>query len=220
MLNQQDPRDDDLFAPLSTCQRILTTLWQRASEEGSQPPIVFEEWVEEVSSLAKLAEWKADFKQKLREGANLWLPGEDLQELGILLAITHLADGLGCTASQLAKAFTELSLSDLKQSISIGSSTGEPPLMNQPEAERSPAAEENQTKLSQNSLTADKAIDYQSLIEALNDWQAMFELALDEAAARLQHEEFPAKDLSASLAEMCELLRDVLSRNGEPNKNL
>jgi hypothetical protein len=69
-------------------------------------------------------------------------------------------------------------------------------------------------------LAADTAIDYQPLIEALNDWQAMFELVLDEAAARLGQEEFPAKDLSASLAEMCELLREVLSRKDEPYKNL
>jgi hypothetical protein len=60
---------------------------------------------------------------------------------------------------------------------------------------------------------AETFVDYQPLIEALNNWQAIFELALDEAALRLSPDQFPAKELSASLAEMCELLRDVLAKN-------
>ena len=59
----------------------------------------------------------------------------------------------------------------------------------------------------------DGAIDYQPLIEALNNWQAIFELALDEATLYLSSEQFPAQELSASLAEMCDLLRDVLAKN-------
>jgi hypothetical protein len=60
---------------------------------------------------------------------------------------------------------------------------------------------------------AETFVDYQPLIEALNNWQAIFELALDEAAQHLDPDQFPAKELSASLAEMCELLRDVLAKN-------
>jgi len=58
-----------------------------------------------------------------------------------------------------------------------------------------------------------KIVDYQPFVEALNDWQATFELALDEAAAHLDPEQFPVEDLQAYLSEMCDLLRDVLSRN-------
>lgn len=52
--------------------------------------------------------------------------------------------------------------------------------------------------------------DYEPLIEELSHWQAIFELALDEVADHLTQEQFPAEDLRASLADMCELIRDVL----------
>jgi hypothetical protein len=64
----------------------------------------------------------------------------------------------------------------------------------------------------------DRVVDYQPLIEALNDWQAIFELALSEAALHLNSELFPAEELSASLSEMCDLLRDVLIKSSvSPN---
>jgi hypothetical protein len=55
--------------------------------------------------------------------------------------------------------------------------------------------------------------DYGPLVEALTHWQALFELALDQAADQLDEERFPAEALRASLAEMCDLLRGVLSRS-------
>ncbi len=63
------------------------------------------------------------------------------------------------------------------------------------------------------SIAAYQIVDYQPLIEAISNWQAAFELALDQAATHLVPEQFPAEDLHASLAEMCDLLRAVLSRN-------
>lgn len=71
----------------------------------------------------------------------------------------------------------------------------------------------NQKEEVQSLPAVKRAVDYQPLIEALNDWQAMFELALDEAAIHIDREHFPAEDLSASLSDMCELLREVLRRN-------
>jgi hypothetical protein len=56
----------------------------------------------------------------------------------------------------------------------------------------------------------DKRQDYEPLIEEINHWQAIFEMALDKAAHHLTLEQFPAEDLRASLADMCELIRDVL----------
>jgi hypothetical protein len=70
--------------------------------------------------------------------------------------------------------------------------------------------QEEESRLSE---VVDRVVDYQPLIEALNDWQAIFELALSEAALHLNPEQFPAEELSASLAEMCDLLRDVLAKN-------
>jgi hypothetical protein len=70
-----------------------------------------------------------------------------------------------------------------------------------------------QEEESQATEAVDGVVDYQPLIEALNNWQAIFELALDEAALYLSSEQFPAEELSASLAEMCDLLRDVLAKN-------
>jgi len=70
--------------------------------------------------------------------------------------------------------------------------------------------QEEESRLSE---VVDRVVDYQPLIEALNDWQAIFELALDEAALHLNPEQFPAEELSASLAEMCDLLRDVLVKS-------
>lgn len=51
-----------------------------------------------------------------------------------------------------------------------------------------------------------------SLIEAINSWQGVFEIALDTAVQLLPPEQFPAEDLQASLSEMCNLLREVLSQ--------
>lgn len=53
---------------------------------------------------------------------------------------------------------------------------------------------------------------FQPLIEELTSWQGLFEMALDTAAQHLPPEQFPATDLQASLAEMCDLLREVLSQ--------
>lgn len=76
----------------------------------------------------------------------------------------------------------------------------------------------HQEEKSQLTEVVDRVVNYQPLIEALNDWQAIFELALNEAALHLNPEQFPAEELSASLAEMCDLLRDVLIKsNASPN---
>jgi len=218
MSDWQDAGDGEIFRPLLTCNQILTALWQRAGEESDQQPILFGEWIQEVSKWAKLAEWKAGLKQRLRYGDNLWLPSADAQELGVLLGIAALADGLGCTVTQLAKAFMELHFSDLKQSSQAESKSNPRVGVNQVEAGGVPVVEINEEEEAQSQLAVDRAIDYQPLVEALNDWQAMFELALDEAAARLDREHFPAEDLSASLSEMCELVRDVLARNSVVHK--
>jgi hypothetical protein len=75
--------------------------------------------------------------------------------------------------------------------------------------------QEEESRLSE---VIDRVVDYQPLIEALNDWQTIFELALSEAAVHLKPEQFPSEELSASLAEMCDLLRDVLIKsNASPN---
>ena len=58
---------------------------------------------------------------------------------------------------------------------------------------------------------------FQPLIEALTNWQGVFEIALDTAVQLLPPEQFPATDLQASLAEMCNLLRDVLGQ-GNPQE--
>lgn len=70
--------------------------------------------------------------------------------------------------------------------------------------------QEEESRLSE---VVDRVVDYQPLIEALNDWQAIFELALDEAALHLNPEQFPAEELNTSLAEMCDLLRNVLVKS-------
>jgi hypothetical protein len=59
-------------------------------------------------------------------------------------------------------------------------------------------------------LLPEKRQDYEPLIEEISRWQAVFEMALDEAAHHLTLEQLPVEDLRASLAEMCELMRDVL----------
>ncbi len=59
-------------------------------------------------------------------------------------------------------------------------------------------------------LTTHEDLDYQPLIDELNIWQGIFELVLDEATKYLDQEQFPARELQASLADMCDLLRDVL----------
>lgn len=219
MSNWQDTSDSMVFTPLLTCIQTLTALWHHAGEESNQQSTLFEEWLEEVRGWARLAEWKASLKEKLRYGDNLWLPSVDAQELGVLFGIAALADGLGCTPAQLAKAFMELHLNGLTQSSQAESSSGPLIEIDQTATRKVPMVEINQGEGTQPSLAADRAVDYQPLIEALNDWQAMFELALDEATTYLDHEHFPAEDLSASLSEMCELLRDVLAKSSGLHKS-
>jgi len=60
------------------------------------------------------------------------------------------------------------------------------------------------------SNVAHDMVDYEPLIDELDIWQGIFELALDEAAKHLDPQQFPVRDLQASLEEMCELLRVVL----------
>jgi len=218
MPDWQDANDSELLRPLLTCIQILTALWQRAGEESNQQSTLFEEWIQEESHWAKLAEWKIGLADKLLYGDNLWLPSADHQELGVLLGIAALADGLGCTVIQLAKAFMELHLSNLKQPSQKDTNSSPLVEVDHIEAGDVPVVEINQQEDAQPLLTVGRTTDYQPLIEALNDWQAMFELALDEAAARLDREHFPAEDLSASLSEMCELLRNVLARDNELHK--
>lgn len=213
MPDWQDTSDDEILRPLLTCTQILTALWQHASEESNQQSTLFEEWVQEVSRWAKLAESKAELKHKLRYGDNLLLPSAGAQELGVLLGIAALADGLGCTATQLAKAFMKLHLNNLQQSSQAENSSDPPVAINQVEASEILVVEMNEKEEVQSLPAVERAIDYQPLIEVLNDWQAMFELALDEATTYLDRELFPAEDLSASLSEMCELLRDVLAKS-------
>jgi hypothetical protein len=61
-------------------------------------------------------------------------------------------------------------------------------------------------------LRSDQQEHFLPLIEAISSWQGIFDIALDTAAQLLPPEQFPATDLQASLAEMCNLLRDVLSQ--------
>lgn len=61
-------------------------------------------------------------------------------------------------------------------------------------------------------LLSDQKEYFLPLIEAISSWQGIFEIALDTAAQLLPPEQFPATDLQASLAEMCNLLRDVLNQ--------
>ena len=204
--------DGELLKPLVTCAEKLTALWQRAAEEGNQHHTLFEEWIQEVSELARLSEWKTELKQKLYHGDNLWLPGVDSKEVEVLLGIATLADGLSCTVTQLAKAFMEFRPSDFKQSSQTDSSAGSVLGVELIETNDVPTVEMDQKKKAQSSLSVDRIVDYQPLIEALNDWQATFELALDEATTYLDNAHFPAADLSASLSEMCELIRGVLAR--------
>jgi hypothetical protein len=60
------------------------------------------------------------------------------------------------------------------------------------------------------SLVSHENADYQALIDELDVWQGLFEIALDEAARYLDQEQFPSRELQASLVDMCDLLRDVL----------
>jgi hypothetical protein len=213
MLDRQDASEDKIFAPLLICIQILTALWQRASEESNQPYDLFEEWMQEVSSWGRLSEWKADFKQKLRFEDNLWLPSTEPEELAVLLAIADLADALGCNVSQFAKAIMKLGQpsEDSSESLTI---------VNQVEVIHANEIKTSQEKVDQLPPAINRAVDYQPLVDTLNDWQAMFELALDEAAKRLDSEYFPAEDLSASLSEMCELLRGVLTKEQRILRNL
>jgi len=212
MPDWQNTSGGEVLEPLVTCKQILTALWQRAAEEGSQQHTLFEEWTQEVNEWARLPEWKAELKQRHYDGDNLWLPSLNSHESGVLLGIAMLADALGCTVTQFVEAFMELRSSDFKQSSQTESSAGSVLGVDLIETNDAPTVEMDQKKVAQSSLAVDRLVDYQPLIEALNDWQATFELALDEATTHLDNEHFPAADLSASLSEMCELLRGVLAR--------
>lgn len=197
-----------VFTPLVTCVQILTTLWGRASEESEQPVALFEDWMQEVSDWAGLVGWQASLKEKLHYGENLWLPGMKEQELALLLGIFTLANALGCSPIHLAQALLRLpyfssgQLAQLQQERVTHSHQEETVSMSAPTIQEQ---DERHT-----GPVFGKAVDYHPLIEALTNWQAMFELALDEAATHLDQELLPMQDLQTSLSEMCDLLRDVL----------
>ena len=69
-----------------------------------------------------------------------------------------------------------------------------------------------QSEKERNLLLSDQKDYFLPLIEAISAWQGIFEIALDTAAQLLPPEQFPAEDLQASLAEMCNLPREVLSQ--------
>ncbi|MGH2508182.1 MAG: hypothetical protein ACRDHZ_12370 [Ktedonobacteraceae bacterium] len=69
-----------------------------------------------------------------------------------------------------------------------------------------------QREVGEEEFLSDQQEHFLPLIEAISSWQGIFEIALDTAAQLLTPEQFPATDLQASLAEMCNLLRDVLSQ--------
>jgi len=70
----------------------------------------------------------------------------------------------------------------------------------------------DQSEKERNLFLSDQKGYFHPLIEAINVWQGIFETALDSAAQLLPPEQFPAEDLQASLAEMCNLLREVLGQ--------
>jgi hypothetical protein len=167
--------------PSPSFQKIAE-LWHQAAHEGGQPAPVIEQWTKEISIWAGLEEWTERFIQDVRSRVHLWFPGADEAHLRLLLALTDLADALGCSAPELVQALL------VRTSDMLPTGPSEKPVISSPP-------------------------DYEPLIEAIFRWQAIFELALDQAAAQLDQEHFPAEDLRASLGEMCDLLRAVLSRS-------
>lgn len=176
MAHQQEQDAIHVPEPSSIPLQLLQELWRQASEESSQPNILLEQWIQEVRSWAKRAGWRPEFAQGFRAKESLWLPNLSEAHLQLLLALAHLADALGCSASQV----TQVMLTSAKPDSSLA--------------------------------THEPAVDYRPLVDTLTHWQAIFELALDQAALLLDKEQFPAEALSASLAEMCDLLRAAFAQ--------
>ncbi len=207
MGNQQNGGNPQVSGPLLACLEPLAKLWRQAGEESAQQSLLFEQWTQEVRSWAHLTEWSTAVTEAFRSRASLWLPHVDATQFRLLLALAGLADALGCNATQL----TLLLLSAARDLAPDGNNSSAASHCSQ-EIVNTQVAQGAPQTASRSPGGADTAIDYHPLIEALTEWQTIFELALDEAAARLDKEVFPAEDLSASLSEMCDLLRAALAR--------
>ena len=169
-------------------QRVLDGLWERLTQESNQPEQLLEKWVAEVSLWAGLDQYRSS----LHNDANLWLPTTDEAELDILLGLAALSSATGYSSTNIVQnLLTEKILSQ----------------ENQPDRQieiTKPILSEAQTtpNINNNEL----------LIENLTDLQALFELALSKASQQLDSQIFPALELEIYLAEMCDLLRAVLTR--------
>jgi hypothetical protein len=210
MTNQDEQDAVPERKPSSINLQLVAELWHQASEESGQPNLLFEQWVQEIRSWAKLAGWRTESTQGVRARESLWLPNLSETQLQLLLALADLADALGCSASQLTQTL-------------LGSAQASSPLPHENNShlshqlqatDSSAATQLNLAKPDSLPTTPQHMVDYQPLVEMLTNWQAIFELALDCAATQLDKEQFPAEALSASLAEMCDLLRAVLNQAG------
>lgn len=208
MANQHEQDAIHERKPSSMNLHLLAELWHQASEEGRQPNLLFEQWVQEIRSWARLAGWRTEFTQGFRARESLWLPNIGETQLQLLLALANLADALGISASQLAQV-----LLDSAHPSSLLPNKNTKLFSHQvPSTDSMPATQSYPAKPDSLSATQEHVADYQPLVDMLTNWQAVFELALDQAALLLDKEQFPAKELSASLAEMCDLLRAVLAK--------
>lgn len=184
--------------PSQSLQKV-SELWRQVSEESSQPALLLEQWTQDISIWANLREWIEAFMQDVRSGTHLWFPGADESQLRLLIALADLAEALGCSTTELVEVLlknTQVSAHSPFPAVDVPPSPEDPPkqIYGQQAGEK-------------------RTVDYRPLIEALYTWQAIFELALDKAASQLGREQFPAEDLSASLSEMCDLVRAVLDKN-------
>ncbi|HEX2913496.1 MAG TPA: hypothetical protein VH186_22020 [Chloroflexia bacterium] len=189
---------------------VLHELMERASRESAQPGQLLEEWLGEVSAWARLDEYKS----RLNQETNLWLPTSDERELQAMLGLSLLAGALDCRPAELARLILRPQEQEQPPVVKVepvpGLSQTEPsPITPLSEETDNVGAEEGKKASVQSSTgyTEKAAL----LLEALAEWQDTLQMALAEAGDRLDPLEFPAEDLKAYLNEMYQLLHAFLS---------
>lgn len=199
---------------------VLKQLWEHLSQESQRPDLLLEEWVGEVVEWVRLR----DYQEKLRQEESLWLPTGNKAELAVLLGLGALSTALDCSPTQLVQAL-------LEPPVSVTEVETEPPLYTalvSPDSSNIVPTEPTEVRVSVTSDTAHPVPDTQAqasltlakpelerytlLLEALTDFQAVFELAVEQVGTQLEPQTILVHELEDYLAELFDVVRAVLTQ--------
>ena len=197
---------------------ILKQLWEHLSQESPQPERLLEEWVNEVAEWGRLS----DYQEKLHREESLWLPTNNKAELEVLWGLGALSNTLKRSPFQLVQALLEPHVS-LKQDNTellpqapanlpntIVGDLGVALVKVSPEVQ---SLSQNAPTQSNNPIVNAEPEYHTLILEALTDFQATFELALEQTASQPTQQTLPVEELEDYLTELLDFIKNILAHN-------